>query len=83
MLLEKLLMQRCAPWLAVILFLVGGCRAADSATDPILPALRISTTSLPDGVRDEAYGALLTAVGGDGSYSWAVTGGGFALGADA
>lgn len=26
-------------------------------------------------MRDEAYGALLTAVGGDGSYSWAVTGG--------
>ncbi len=39
------------------------------------PNLAITTVSLPDGVVGTPYSALLSATGGDGSYSWAVISG--------
>ena len=40
----------------------------------ILRKLIVTTTSLPDGVENEDYGTVtLTAVGGSGSYAWALT----------
>lgn len=47
-----------------------GQAASGEVSVDVSPELRITTTSLPDGRRDEAYSATLAATGGDGSHAW-------------
>ncbi|HET7150065.1 MAG TPA: putative Ig domain-containing protein [Candidatus Acidoferrum sp.] len=58
-------------------------QAADSSTPAltatkalsitIIPALTITTTSLPNGITSTAYSATLTSTGGSGAVAWSVT----------
>jgi hypothetical protein len=60
------------------LLLAVGCAGSDpmSPVASTLPTLTVTTTSLPDGAVDVAYGTqILTAAGGDGTYSWALASG--------
>jgi acetyl esterase/lipase len=59
------------PLIVGSLLLPLGCGGND-ATDPFA-TLAVSTTSLPDGVANEAYSHTLAATGGDSGYSWALT----------
>ena len=54
---------------------VGGGQTATKALSITVswPAVNITTTSLPDGTTGSAYSETLAAVGGDGSYTWAVS----------
>jgi hypothetical protein len=45
-----------------------------------LPAVTVTTTSLPDGTEGAAYSEALAATGGDGTYTWAVTEGSMPIG---
>ena len=55
----------------------GIYNAVDEVTITVtnLDPIEIVTTSLPDGETNQAYTFSLTAVGGNGSYSWEVTAG--------
>lgn len=55
------------PWLS-------GC-GDDPAEPPALSTLEVTTVTLPNGAPTVAYDQRLTATGGDGSYTWDVTGG--------
>lgn len=55
--------------------LVASCGGPDPAAPMPTSAVTITTTSLPAGTQGAAYSQQLTATGGDGSFTWSVTGG--------
>ncbi|MDC0160422.1 putative Ig domain-containing protein [Gemmatimonadales bacterium] len=48
----------------------AGATADAGRSITIVPVVSVSTSALPDGAVDAAYNDSLTAIGGDGSYSW-------------
>jgi hypothetical protein len=63
----------CAIFLTVLIACMGaiGCHSGSST-----PPLKITTTSLPNGVVGSPYTATLTATGGTPSYTWSQVSGG-------
>ncbi|HZD04140.1 MAG TPA: putative Ig domain-containing protein, partial [Longimicrobiales bacterium] len=53
----------------------AGMTASADLSITVLPALVVSTTSLPDAVEGRAYSAVLEATGGDGAYTWSMASG--------
>ncbi|MFN7996484.1 MAG: putative Ig domain-containing protein [Bryobacteraceae bacterium] len=49
--------------------------ATEAMTLTVVPALTITTVSLPDGVVGVSYSESLAATGGSGGYLWTITGG--------
>ena len=58
---------------AVLLSLA--CGGKDAPTGPTVATLTVTTTSLPFPVEGVAYSETLTATGGSGGYTWALTAG--------
>ena len=73
--------RRVLPLIIGSLLLPLGCGGNDNpggndgATGPSFSTLGVTTTTLPEGVENDAYSQTLTATGGDGSYSWALVSG--------
>ena len=70
--------RRVLPLIIGSLLLQLGCGGNDEPTGPTGPSfstLSITTASLPNAVPSVAYSQTLVAIGGDGSYTWALSGG--------
>ncbi|MCA8965231.1 MAG: hypothetical protein KDC48_10100 [Planctomycetes bacterium] len=61
--------------LFALLLSVAACSSGGGDSSSAGGGPAFVTTTLPDGVRDEAYLAPITVVGGVGTHSWAVVGG--------
>lgn len=48
---------------------------ADTATVQVLPALTVTTTALPAATQGTPYSQTVSATGGDGTYTWSLSGG--------
>ena len=70
--------RRVLPLIIGSLLLPLGCGGNDEPTGPTGPSfstLSVTTASLPNAVPTVTYSQTLVAIGGDGRYTWALSGG--------